>query len=74
MREEWERIKLSYEILSDRKTRRRYDRHYMIAKPGEAIGRAAMGAVGKGMGAMGKGLFDMGAMAVQKMTEKKQGK
>jgi len=46
----------------------------MIAKPGEAIGRAAMGAVGKGMGAMGKGLFDMGAMAVQKMTEKKQAK
>lgn len=68
MREEWERIKLSYEILSDKRTRRRYDRHAMIADPGAAIGKAALGAVGKGMSGLGKGIFDVGLFAAQRLV------
>ena len=40
-REEWERIKLAYEILSDRKTRLRYDRAEVISDPSAALKRAA---------------------------------
>ena len=53
----WERIKLSYEILMDSRTRIRYDRHEMIADPGAAMKRAALDTVGKGIRGMGKGLF-----------------
>ena len=69
MREEWERIKLSYEILSDQKTRRRYDRHAMIADPKAAMSRAAMDAMGKGVSGLGQGLFNMGAFAVKQLTK-----
>lgn len=69
VREEWERIKLSYEILSDKKTRQRYDRHEMIADPSAAMGRAAMGAVGGGIAGIGQGLFNVGAFAVKQMTK-----
>ena len=65
VRDEWEKIKLSYEILSNKRIRRRYDRHEMIADPGAAMGRAAMNAMGKGITNVGKGLFDFGAFAVQ---------
>jgi len=71
VRDEWERIKLSYEILSDKKTRRRYDRHVMIADPKGAMSRAAMDAVGKGITGLGQGLFNIGAFAVQQMTKQK---
>lgn len=76
VRDEWEKIKLSYEILSNARVRRRYDRHEMIADPGAAMGRAAMNAVTKGATNVGKGLFDMGASAVQSILreeEKKEG-
>lgn len=63
VREHWERIKLSYEILSDRKTRLRYDRHDSIAKtledPSAAMRRAASEAVRRGGENLGKGLFDV---------------
>lgn len=39
--EEWERISLSYSILSDPTTRKRYDRSEAIADPGAALQRAA---------------------------------
>ena len=65
VREQWERIKLSYEILSDKRTRRRYDRHEMLSDPGKAMQRAAVTAVGKGFMNVGKGIFDMGAFAVK---------
>ena len=75
VRLQWEKIKLSYEILSNRKMRTRYERNTAIADPQEAIKKAAVDAaggaavgvasyVGKGMFAMGKGLFDMGAKAM----------
>ncbi|KAL7474279.1 hypothetical protein ACHAW6_000256, partial [Cyclotella cf. meneghiniana] len=46
VREEWEKVKLSYEILIDRKTRLKYDRNSVVADPGAAVGRAVGGAMG----------------------------
>lgn len=67
VREEWERIKLSYEILSDKKTRQRYDRHDMLADPQAAFGRAAVSAVGNGIIGLGQGLFSVGSQALKKL-------
>ena len=68
VREEWERIKLSYEILVDSKTRRRYDRHEMLADPGAAVQRAALNALGKGISGVGMGIFNVGAFAVKSVV------
>ena len=72
VRDEWERIKLSYEILRDPRTRKRYDRHEVLADPGAAVGRAvadaALGVVGKGIAGIGSGIFAMGAFALEKMS------
>ena len=75
VRDEWERIKLSYEILIDNKTRRRYDRHEMLADPGAAMQRAALNAVGKSITGVGKGVLNMGMLAfnaVASAAEKKE--
>lgn len=71
VRDQWERIKLAYEILSDNRMRKRYDRHEVIADPSSAVKRAAMDAtgnaikgVGKGFFNGAKGLFELGAKAV----------
>lgn len=83
MRLHWERIKLSYEILSNRKMRARYDRHLVVADPQTAMKKAAIDAaggaavgvasyVGKGVFAMGKGLFSMGAKAVESSMNKNE--
>mmetsp|Transcript_36696 Transcript_36696/g.56933 ORF Transcript_36696/g.56933 Transcript_36696/m.56933 type:complete len:195 (-) Transcript_36696:150-734(-) len=71
VREEWERIKLSYEILRDSRTRRRFDRHDMIADPGAAMRRAAFGAAAKGVVGIGEGLFNLGNLAVQQISKSK---
>lgn len=63
IRDEWERIKLSYEILSHKKTRMRYDRHSLLSDPGAAAQRAVLGAVGWGLKGVGEGLFQVGAGA-----------
>ena len=72
VRDEWERIKLSYEILRDPRTRKRYDRHEVLADPGAAVGRAvadaALGAVGKELAGVGSGIFAMGAFALDKLS------
>lgn len=72
VRDHWERIKLSYEILSDAKMRKRFDRNTAIADPGKAMQRAALDAVGNGIMGMGKGIFDMGFRAVTQLAEKDQ--
>ena len=58
VREEWEKVKLSYEILSDRKLRLKYDRNSAVADPGAAVGRAvggaAMNVIGWGFGSVMK--------------------
>ena len=70
VRDEWERIQTSYEILSDEKTRKRYDRHEFVADPGAAIRRAAVGAAATGVSSIGKGLFSMGASAFERIAKK----
>jgi DnaJ-class molecular chaperone len=67
VRDHWERIKLSYEILSDVKMRKRFDRHEALADPGKAMQRAALGAVGSGI----KGVFKMGAFAFTEIVRQK---
>jgi DnaJ-class molecular chaperone len=69
VRDEWERIKLAYEILKDKKTRKRYDRHEMIVDPKAAIGRAASDAAWNGIKGLGKGMFDIGAFAVNQIVK-----
>jgi hypothetical protein len=71
VRQEWERIKFSYEILTDKRLRKKYDRHVVLADPQAALQRAALDAaanaatgLGKGLFSMGVGLFSMGAKVV----------
>jgi DnaJ-class molecular chaperone len=74
VRDQWERIKLSYEILSRPKMRKRYDRKVFMADPAAAIQRAAVDAAVKGAVSVGKGigqgLFQAGAFAFQQLTKK----
>lgn len=42
----------------------KYDRHELIADPGAAMQRAAVGAAAAGVTSLGKGLFRMGASAL----------
>ena len=70
VRDHWERIKFSYEILSDKKRRSRYDRHYALSDPGEALKRAAVKAAVSGIADVGKGIFNVGAFAFQQMAGK----
>jgi len=69
VRDEWERIKLAYEILSDRKRRAKYDRHEALSDPGAALGRAVFYAVGSGVAGMGKSLFHVAGFAFEKTKE-----
>jgi DnaJ domain len=71
VRDQWERIKLSYEILSNKKLRMKYDREEALADPGAAIQRAAVTAAMDSFVSIGKGIFDAGAFAVTKLVEKK---
>jgi len=64
---EWERITLSYEILSDKKSRKQYDRHEFVAYPGAAVARAAMGVVSNGVESIGKSVFSMGASVLEQI-------
>lgn len=60
----WERIQISYKILSEKKTRKQYDRHDLIHDPGAAMQRAAVGAAVAGVVGIGKGIFHVGASAL----------
>lgn len=68
VREEWERIQIAYNILIDSKMRKRYDRSEMIADPGAAMRRAAVGATLNGVSDLGKGLFSLGQKAVESLA------
>jgi DnaJ-class molecular chaperone len=70
VRDQWERIKLSYEILSNPKTRKRYDRHEVLTNPSAAIQRAAMNAALDGVASFGRGVFGIGSMAVQAVVKR----
>ena len=69
VRDQWERINWSYDLLSDPSQRRKYDRHEALADPGRALRRAAAQAAWKGVTSVGKGLWNMGSMAVSKIKE-----
>ena len=62
--EEFERVKIAYEILSNKKRRLQYDRNTAIADPGAAMARAATDAtlsmVGAGLSAGFEGLGMLG--------------
>lgn len=72
VREQWERINLSYKILKDVKLRKRFDRNEVIADPGKAVQRAMFDAAGSAVMGVGKGLFSVGAMAVGQVMKQKE--
>jgi hypothetical protein len=70
VRDEWERIKLAYEILSDRKLRLKYDRHSALNDPASTLGRVALETLGWGASSLVKGLMGLGDMAVKSIDNK----
>lgn len=70
VRDEWERVKFSYEILSDPKTRKNYDRNSSVAEiledPAAAAGRAVVGGAMNGVGMVLGGVWKLGEMALKK--------
>mmetsp|Transcript_12141 Transcript_12141/g.28807 ORF Transcript_12141/g.28807 Transcript_12141/m.28807 type:complete len:214 (+) Transcript_12141:168-809(+) len=60
----WERVQISYNILSEHKTRIKYDRHELIDDPGAAVQRAFFGAAAAGLLGVGKGIFHIGSSAL----------
>lgn len=78
---EWEKIRLSYEILRHGKSRKRYDRHVALADPGAAIRRAMVDATLSSLSSVGQGLWSVGSSLTQhvwnevttkKMTDEQQ--
>ena len=69
VREEWERVKFSYEILSDPKTRKKYDRNSSAAEelenPGGAVGRAVASGAMNGVGFVLGGAWKLGESVVK---------
>lgn len=73
VRAEWEKVKFSYEILSDPKTRKNYDRNSSVAEvledPGAAVGRAVVGGAMSGIGMVLGGAWKIGEMATKAVYE-----
>lgn len=75
VREEWDRIKFAYEILTDKQRKARFDRNSVVKDPSAAMGRAAMDFVGwglKGVFEVGKGLVDVGGDILMKDKPKSE--
>ena len=73
VRDQWERIKLSYEILSDKKLRIKYNRHSALDDPTSAFGRMSMDILGWGMTALAKGVFHVGDLAAKNVKNGTKG-
>lgn len=69
VRDHWERVKLSYEILSHPVSRKRYDRHEMISDPGKAMQRAASQAALDAAFSVGKGVWVLGSSVIKGAAE-----
>jgi hypothetical protein len=69
VRDEWERVKLSYEILSDKKLRKKYDRHSALSDPASTIGRMAADVMGWGMSSFAKGIMNLGDSVIKNVKE-----
>jgi len=71
VREEWEKVKFSYEILSDTKMRKNYDRNSSVAEvlddPGGAVGRAVIGGTMTGLGMVFGSAWKLGEIATKKV-------
>eukprot|EP00586_Coscinodiscus_wailesii_P004003 CAMPEP_0172487840 /NCGR_PEP_ID=MMETSP1066-20121228/17086_1 /TAXON_ID=671091 /ORGANISM="Coscinodiscus wailesii, Strain CCMP2513" /LENGTH=387 /DNA_ID=CAMNT_0013254695 /DNA_START=145 /DNA_END=1308 /DNA_ORIENTATION=+ len=61
---QWERIRLSYEILYDNKRRRRYNRHIALVDPSDLL----LNFVSWSVTGIGKGLFKASEMAATKVS------
>jgi DnaJ domain len=76
VRDHWERIRLSYQILKSPTLRKRYDRHEVMSDPKAALQRAAADAALKSVKSVGQGLFrgifSAGSFAVEQLTKEKQ--
>ena len=72
VREQWERITWSYELLLNERQRRKYDVHYAVAYPGQTVRRAASALAFMGFAALSKGLVGMGNLARAKVSEYEQ--
>jgi len=59
VRDEWERVRFSYKILSDKKMRARYERHSTISDPGASLRRTAFNAAGRGLGMVVGGVLSL---------------
>jgi DnaJ-class molecular chaperone len=65
---EWERVQLSYEILSNKRTKLRYDRHSALHNdPVSAVSRAAVGAMSWGVSGLAKSLVTIGKSVVDEV-------
>lgn len=73
VRSQWERIKLAYEILSDKNLRRKFDTREALSDPGAALTRATLSMVGKGIKGVGKGLLSVGVYAIEGLSQVGQG-
>ena len=73
VREEWERVKFSYEILIDPKIRKSWDRNSSVAKalddPAGAAGRAILNTSMSGIGMVLGGAWKLGEIATKKVYE-----
>lgn len=74
VREQWERINWSYDLLSDATRRRKYDRHEALADPARALRRAAVQAAWSGVTTVGQGLWNVGSAAVTNIMAQKEAK
>jgi DnaJ-class molecular chaperone len=70
----WEKIRFSYEILSNPKLRKRYDQREAFSDPGRAIQRAAVSAAWSGMASVGKSIWGVGEFAVTQLSKEKESK
>lgn len=68
VRDHWERVRLSYEILSNEKMRKKFDRHSAIVDPKAFMSRSAMDAIGWGLSGVSDGLFQIGKKAFSELT------
>ena len=66
---QWERIKLSNEILSSKRLRCRYDRCEFFSDPGAVVQRAAANAVSNGLRQVGASIWNFGSFTVQHIVQ-----
>jgi DnaJ-class molecular chaperone len=68
VRDHWERITFSYNVLLDNKKRARYDRNSALDNPRAAFGRMALSVLAWGAGNVGNMLLSLATHAVSQAT------